>query len=253
MSKGYFILTILIVFSVYSTDVFSQVGMKVHVGSSIPISKFESSEINEENTGGGAVGLNIGLQLTQSLPINNLGLFVGIDFLYNRTKSGLRNELAKKSKEDIWDARIYYSSYDYDVSLNNYINIPISTGLYFFKKINNRVSLKVETGLVYNFLKITDMKTTVSRDEYYFEGNGFNMKNIVDERFKTKFDFASNFGYKVGCGLIFNEKTSVAINYFALGKHDADGEISRLSDGYTREWERSLKVDIVSLTIGLMF
>ncbi|TLX72405.1 hypothetical protein E9993_17880 [Labilibacter sediminis] len=194
MSKGYFVLTILIVFSVFSTNVFSQVGMKVHVGSSIPLSKFASSEINENNTGGAGIGLNIGLQLTQSLPINNLGLFAGVDFIYNRTKSGLKNELAKKSKEDIWDANIYISSYDYDVNSYSYINLPISTGLYFLKSINNRVSLKVETGLIYNFLKITDMETTVSRDEYYFEGNGFKTKNVVDERFKTKFDFTSNLG-----------------------------------------------------------
>ena len=204
-------------------NTYSQGNVSIHFGSSLPVSDFKSDDINNEEAGGAAIGFNLGINYIYPLSNNHFGLIGGIDVNYNG--------LTKKTKDEVENYfemnGVYYS----DIKFYKYINIPVTFGLNYTFLADQKIVPYVNTGMVLNFLKITNMEV----DSY---------GQIVT----SKFDIASNLGLTIGCGILISNKISFSLNYLALGKHDIKGEIS--SSGYSENIEDKQKVDILTLTIG---
>lgn len=207
----------------FITKAHSQEGVSLHFGPAMPVSDFAADDILDEDDGGAAVGLNVGLKYVYPLTENGLGLFGGIDINYNGLQRGY--------KDDVEDFYKELGVRNPDITFFKYINIPLTVGLNYTFLADEKVSLFANGGLALNFLKITDME---------IEANG--------AKVTTEIDMASNLGVKIGGGIILNQKTSIAINYYALGKHDMEGKMK--SGGLSEKFEGEAKVDIVTLTVG---
>lgn len=197
----------------------------MHAGLAIPVMDFGSGDIEDEDAGGAALGLNLGLQYVYPLTESGLGLFGGIDFTYN----GLQKSIKDDSKE------LYeLLGINGDITFYKYINIPISAGLNFTHQANENTAIFANAGMVFNMLKITDMVIEMGNVEA-----------------TTEIDMATNLGAKLGGGIIFNNKYSVALNYLALGTHNLEGRVSFM--GMFEDVEGKGKVDMLTLTLGFHF
>jgi hypothetical protein len=116
----------------------------------------------------------------------------------------------------------------------SYINIPVTVGLNYSYKADDRMGVFANAGMVWNFLKVTDMEIIVS-----------------GQTFTTEMALASNPGFKIGGGLLIDSSTSLSINYFGLGVHDLEGKVKR--DYISENIDGEGKVDLLTLTLHYIF
>lgn len=217
----------LIVLSIcYTAKTHSQGYTTFHVGPSFPVSDFGSDDINDVDAGGAAAGINLGLQYIYPLSENGIGLFGGIDFNYNGLKKDYKDDV-----EDLFESLGIYST---DYKFFKYINIPITAGLNYTYQADDKIGVFANAGLALNFMKITDMEI-----------------EVIGQTVTQEMELANNLGFKIGGGILINQKTSISIDYFALGKHDIEGEIN--STGSSQEIDGEAKVEILTLTVGFKF
>ena len=214
------IFTILGIDSIYSQGMF-----EFHAGLSNPMSDFGSDSDYNDEAGGALTGINVGLKYTYLLNDKGVGLYAGLDFNYN----GLSQKMKKEVKEVF--GGIYNATYDYF----EYYNFPISGGLYYIYEANNNVSIFGNGGLTLNFLKVSDLGITA-----------------YGETLKFKFDIANSLGYRLGGGILFNKRVSIAVDYWGLGKHDMSAEVSLAGDHEDFDGGE-ITVDILPLTLGYNF
>ncbi|MFT3739077.1 MAG: hypothetical protein QM786_09985 [Breznakibacter sp.] len=224
--KNFKIIVFVLLSVLFTERTYSQGSFSVHFGPSFPVMDFASDDTDNEDAGGAAVGLNVGLQYIYPLSENGLGLFGGIDFNYNGLKKGYKDDI-----EDLYES-IGLSGVD--IKYYKYINVPITAGLNYTYEADDKIGVFANAGLALNFLKITDME---------FKVNG--------QTATTEMDVASNIGFKIGGGILINKKTSISIDYLGLGKHDLDGKVK--ADGSSEDLDGEIKVDIVTLTLGIKF
>jgi hypothetical protein len=63
---------------------------------------------------------------------------------------------------------------------------------------------------------------------------------------------AYSIGFKIGGGIVINDKVSILVDYFGLGKHDLDSEV--LIWGSSPEIiDGEQKIDMINLSLGLYF
>ena len=209
-----------------TTKSYSQGSFSLHFGPSFPVSEFRSDDIEDEDAGGAAVGLNIGLKYIYPISESGLGIFGGIDFNYN----GLQKDV----KDDVEEFYEFLGIYNADIKYYKYINVPITAGLNYSYQADDKIGVFANAGLALNFLKITEME---------LKANGQTATSVMD--------VANSIGLKIGGGILINQKTSVSIDYFGLGKHDIDGKVK--TTGYSENIEGVVKVDLLTLTIGFRF
>lgn len=226
--KNLKIFTLVSLFLFISTtgEMFSQAYVSLHVGPSFPISDFASDNLNDEDAGGAAVGINVGLQYTYQLSESGLGLFGGIDFLYN----GLQKDL----KDEVKEMFEYLGIYNPDIKFYKYINIPISVGLNYTYQANDKLGLFANAGLAVDFLKITNME---------LRANG--------QKVITEMDLATSIGLKAGGGILIKNKAYISFHYYGFAKHNIKGEVR--SSGYSEDIEGKGKVDLMTLSVGICF
>lgn len=209
------------------TDITAQSNYKIHVGTALPLTKFESIgySVNGVRYGGYAsIGINAGFQYRYQISNKNLGLYTGVDLIYNPVNNEFKN-----------------FTLDFYDELGNpvkkfpaYYNIPISTGLSYSFPIGGKTKLLCEAGLTYNFLKSSD---------------------FVTEGYYDTIDWAKSLGFKIGTGLSIWDKVNIQIDYLALGVHNVMlSEIVDL-DRYGLEYQSdfTMKINLLNITIGLEF
>ena len=219
------LLTLLLLFA--TSETFSQNNLGIHIGISNPISDFASENPNNAMAAGAAIGFNIGLKYTYQLSDNGLGLFASLDFS--------RNSLTKDIKNDIEDVFESIGLLGANYTFYNYYNIPISAGLNYIYLPNEKVGLFTNVGITFNLLKLSD---------FVVEGSGV--------KITSKYDLASAFGFKVGGGIIINDKISIAIDYLGLGKHTINGK-ARVDGISSEDIDVEIKVNLLNITIGYNF
>ncbi len=220
------------------TDITSvQKKHSLHFGAVFPLGKFADDDMDYNKSSGAATGVNIGYEFIYPLSDGGLGLFACIDINYNELQKSI-----KDSVDELWGSSMVERI---DVKLPKYLNIPISTGLNYTFKGNEKLSLYGDLGVLFNILKMTD---------YIVDGN-FNGGNSFG--ITTKVDLANSFGYKLGGGLIINKKIVLSINYFSLGEPEINGEHKLYNEGVLT-FEEEIEdykppIDFLTLTIGLKF
>ena len=217
-------LLVLLTFSL-AIKAYSQSTVSIHIGPSIPVSDFGSDDLDED-AGGAAIGLNIGLQYVYPLSENGLGIFGGIDFNYN----GLKKDV-KEDTEELYES---FGINDADIKFYKYINIPLTVGLNYTYKPEDKIGVFANAGLAVNFLKMTDMEVEAS-----------------GQTVTTDMDLAYGIGFKIGGGIQFNQKIFLSIDYLGLGKHDVEGKVK--TTGYSEDIDSELKVSLLALTLGIKF
>lgn len=208
------------------TKTYSQGNVSIHFGPSFPVSAFASDDIDDEDAGGAAVGFNVGLQYIYPLSESGLGLFGGIDFSYN----GLKKDVKDHVEEMYESIGIFNAEYKF----YKYINIPVTAGLNYTYLADEKIGVFANAGLALNFLKITDMEIEV---------NG--------QTVTTEMDLANSIGFKIGGGILINQKTSISIDYYGLGKHDIEGKVKL--NGFSEDVEGEGTIDLITLTLGFKF
>jgi hypothetical protein len=207
------------------TNVYSQGYFTANLGLCMPVGDF--AEEDGSDAGGAGIGLGLGLQYTYKLMDNGLGLFGGVDILYNGLKGDVKDDL-----EQIWEDE---GLTDFDIKYPKYFNFPISVGLNFTYPANDQIALLANAGIALNILNMTNMT---------IEAEG--------EEMKTKFDMDSNIGFKVGAGALINDKYAVTINYLGLGEHEVDATVE--FDGDEQDAGSSdIQVSVLTLCFGIKF
>ncbi len=223
--KFFKLLIFLLLFA--TSETLSQNGFDIKVGIASPLSDFGSEDSNNDKAAGAAIGFNIGLKYTYQLSDNGLGLFAGLDFNYNG--------LTRDTKNDIEEAFESLGLLGADYTFYNYYNIPFSGGVNYTYMANEKVDLFGNAGITVNLLKISD---------FVVEGSGI--------KITSKYDLASALGFRVGGGILFNEKFSIAIDYLGLGRHDINGKAR--SDGIpTKDIDFDSTVSLLTMRLGYNF
>ena len=207
-------------------SVCSQGKTSIHFGPSFPIRDFALDDLDSENAGGAATGLNVGLQYVYPISENGLGLFGGIDFNYNELKADVKADMEEQLEN--------MGLNNMDIKYYNYINVPLTAGLSYNYKADKNIGLFANAGLALNFLKITDMR---------IEAYGSSATQEME--------IANSVGLKIGGGILFGEKTFISIDYLGLGKHDIEGVMK--SGSQTQDVDGDVKVDLLTLTLGFRF
>ena len=237
--KNYFLsivlLTVIVLCSFAQTEKQKDKRFSVHLGPSIPISDFASSDGNNTD-GGAAVGLNVGLEYIYPLSETGLDILGGIDFSYN----GLNKETKDKIKDGaIEDASTLFQTNDVNIKYFKYINVPITAGLNYTFQVDDEMAVFANAKLALNFLKITDFEVEYGGEKLIF-----------------RYDLANNLGFTIGGGFLINQKISVSIDYLGLGEHDINATFIYTGpdpDIDNESGEIRIRVDILTLTLGCRF
>ena len=219
MKKQSISFAILIAMFFMTENLYSQGNFSLHAGPSFAISDFGDDDIDDDDAGGAGVGLNIGGKYTFKLNDKGLGLYLGADFNYNGLKSSELDDMGA----------------DIDITYFKYINVPITAGLNFTFKANDQVSLFGDLGLGADFFKVTNMTMEADNEELEFN-----------------YKLSTQLAYKIGGGLLIQDKYIIGLHYNGLGEHNVKGEMKY--DGDTEDLDDTkLKVDILTLTFGVRF
>lgn len=219
MKNLYALMTILILTPIVS-QVFSQSEMTLHFGPTIPVGEFADDDIY--NSDSGLAGLGIGVGLSGFFPLNDngLGMFGGMDILFNP----LNNDAKDMIEEDEEDS---------DFTFPKYFNIPVSVGLQYNYEINTETKLYGKLGLALSFTKLSNFKWEEPGDDDYIES----------------YELATGFGSMIGGGAKLNDKVELGLNYMALGNHKFEGKYEYGEDSDSIEDFERL-VNMVYLTVG---
>jgi len=211
------------------SDSLSQSRYSVHIGPAFPLSKIDTYTLHYSDvytvSSSAKTGIDIGLQYSYQFPNRGIGIFAGVDFVYN----DIINEFKDSVESILGDFR--YESFEFP----KYYNIPISAGLEYIYEINEKLSLLCNLGMTYNFFKVID----------------YTYDNIFGD-YAHKADWANNIGFKTAIGILYKQKASISIDFLGLGEHDVD---VKLIDSGTVEDESTVeaKVNMLTVTIGWNF
>lgn len=217
----------LVLFSISLTfKTYSQGHVSIHFGPSFPVLDFGSDNISDEDAGGADIGFNFGLQYTHPISDKGLSIFGGVDFSYNGLQKDATNDI-KEIYESLGINNAEYKFY-------KYINIPITAGLNYTYQPEDKLGVFVNAGIALNFCKMTDMEMTY---------NG----RLVS----TEMDLAHSIGFKLGAGVLINQKVSISLDYLGLGIHEFQGMAKTI--GYSEIIKGEGKIDLITLTLGVKF
>ncbi len=222
------IVVLFLLVSSANIDLFSQSRLNIHVGPAFPLSKIDMYTISYNDytvSSSAKTGINIGLQYSYQFPNRGIGIFAGIDFVYN----DIINEYKDSVESILGD--FGYESFEFP---KNY-NIPISAGLEYIYEINEKLSLLSSIGVTYNFFKVTD---------YTYDNTFGDLAHIAD--------WANNIGFKTAIGILYKQKASISIDFLGLGKHEVDLKLVN-SGTVEMEGTEEAKVNMLTVTLGWNF
>lgn len=217
------LLFLLLLVSITYTDSLSQSTYNIHIGPSIPLSDFGPYSFTiggEEISSSAAMGFDVGIQYSFQWSEKGFGAFTSFDFILNGVNRDYKD--AARSFSDDFATTL--------IKLPVYLNLPLSAGLFYKYKATNSLSLYCNSGMTVNFMTVTD---------YVWE-------HVTLER-----DWSTSIGFRIGVGILINERVSVCVDYLGLGKHESVGR--RVSDVSPNEYSDELNVHLLSLTAGWNF
>ena len=196
------------------------------------IFKFSGSCIFSGSLGVAATGFYAGYKLLS--PLNSDGLFwtLNAGIMYNDLQSDFKDDW----EEDLEDAD--------DFNLPKYLNIPLLVGLQYEGAVADNLKLFGEAGLGVNILKLTNFSE--SGENYY-----------GDYEYSATFKPSAKLGFKIGAGVVIQDKFSISLNYMGLGSHKVKYEYEEDYNGESEsdddKFDKALPVSTMNITLGIRF
>lgn len=198
----------------FSLNTFAQKNLSVHVGAMLPIGSFAAD--NGGYLSNGAIGLNLGLEYAYPLKqLQNFDLFGGIDINYSGLKKSYR-----KDNEDVIS------------KFPKYLNIPLSAGLKYNYKLNDKIALFGKGGLALDFFKVSKVEI---------------METVNSWESTTNVDLSVKPGFILGGGCLINNSIEIGINYFGFSAHKLEG-ITKIVGRADRPIKEEMKTNFLTLT-----
>ena len=210
----------------FSLNSYSQGNLSFNIMGALPVSDYGSDDLDNEDAGGSGIGAGIGIQYVHPIIGNGLGIFGGVDVIYNGYKKSVKDDM-----QAMYEGLLGTSV---DVKWSKMFNVPLSFGLNFTKTNDAGAGIFANIGLTYNFFKQTN--EVIGTD-------------LGDLTMSAK--MASAVGFKVGGGLKLNNKISVFANYLGLGTHDIEATME--GGGESEDFKAESKIDIITIGIGFGF
>jgi opacity protein-like surface antigen len=227
--KKYLFFAVLFVSCVFALN--AQTKSELQIGLAMPQGDFADDDEDDaiyDGSGIAGTGFYLGYKLLTPLKTDGLFWTLNAGIMYNDLQSDFKDDL-----EDEMDG-----SDDY--SLPKYINIPLLAGLQYEKSVSDGLKLYGEAGLGINILKIT--KISASGDDYEYS-----------ETFKP----SASLGFKIGAGIVLQDKYTISLNYLGLGSHKVKYEYTEEYDGDSEsdddKFEKALSVNSLNITFGIRF
>ncbi len=227
--KKYLFFAIFFASCVFSLN--AQTKSELQIGLAMPQGDFADDDEEDAISNGSGVagtGFYLGYKLLSPLKTDGLYWTFNAGIMYNDLQSDYKDEM----EDEMEDAD--------DFSLPKYINVPILAGLQYEKSLSSGFKLYGEAGLGLNILKLTNL--SASGD---------------DSEMKMTFKPSASLGYKIGAGIILQDKYTISLNYLGLGSHKVKYEATYESDGDSEsdddKFEKALSVSSLNITLGIRF
>jgi opacity protein-like surface antigen len=211
----------------------AQTKSELQIGLAIPQGDFADDDEDDaisDGSGVASTGLYLGYKLLSPLKTDGLYWTFNAGIMYNDLQSDFKDDL-----EVVMDV----AGYD-DYSLPKYLNVPILAGLQYEKSLSDGFKLYGEAGVGLNILKLTNF--SASGDDY---------------EMKSTFNPSVKLGYKIGAGVVLQDKYTISLNYLGLGSHKVKYEYKEEYDGDSEsdddKFEKALSVSSLNITFGLRF
>lgn len=209
----------------------AQTKSELQIGLAMPQGDFADDDEDDaiiDGSGVASIGFYLGYKLLSPLKTDGLYWTFNAGIMYNDLQSDFKDDL----EDEMDDAD--------DYSLPKYLNVPILAGLQYEKSLSDGFKLYGEAGLGLNVLKLTNL--SASEDDY--------------EK-KITFKPSVKLGYKIGAGIVLQDKYTISLNYLGLGSHKVKYEYEVEDDGDSErdddKFEKALSVSSLNITFGIRF
>ncbi len=193
------------------------------IGSAFPVGDFAAKSATTNAllettgaTGGAATGLSAGLKYQGGLPIFGLSVMGTVDVMWNKLSDEVMHGITNK-----------------DITMPNYINVPLMVGLNYELPITLFLSLYAEAGIGCNARFLTKMKSDVMNTS-------------------VTYDPAFSLAYQFGLGIKIT-RLVLSANYYCLGAAPVKGDVSSTAYSANNQTFGEVTPDLVTLRVGFEF
>jgi len=209
----------------------AQTKSELQIGLAMPQGDFADDDEDDAiyyGSGVASTGFYLGYKLLSPLKTDGLFWTFNAGIMYNDLQSDFKDDF--DDEMDDLD----------DYSLPKYLNVPILAGLQYEKSLSDGFKLYGEAGVGLNVLKLTNFSE--SEDDYEYI-----------EKFKPSIKL----GYKIGAGVVLQDKYTISLNYLGLGSHKVKYEWERDYDGDKDKdddkFDKALSISSLNITFGIRF
>lgn len=248
--KKYLFFAILFASCVFTLN--AQTKSELQIGLAVPQGDFADDKKDAIYHGDGVAGTGFYLGYKLLSPLSTDGLY------WTFNAGIMYNDLQSDYKDD-WEDEMDDAD---DYSLPKYFNVPILAGLQYEKTTSDGLNLFGEAGVGLNILKITNQ--SYEYDDYeYFIYDGYYHSLYGYYEYLATFKPSVKLGFKIGAGIVLQEKYTISLNYLGLGSHKVKYEYeieyydeyeyygeSKSGDG---KLTKALSVSSLNITFGIRF
>jgi len=209
----------------------AQTKSELQIGLAMPQGDFADDDEDDaifDGSGVASTGFYLGYKLLSPLKTDGLFWTFNAGIMYNDLQSDFKDDL----EDEMDDAD--------DYSLPKYLNVPILAGLQYEKSLSDGFKLYGEAGVGLNILKLTNL--SASEDDY---------------EMKITFNPSVKLGYKIGAGVVLQDKYTISLNYLGLGSHKVkyEYELEYYGDSESDDdkFEKALSISSLNITFGIRF
>lgn len=244
--KKYLFFAILFASCVFTLN--AQTKSELQIGLAVPQGDFADDKKDAIYHGDGVAGTGFYLGYKLLSPLSTDGLY------WTFNAGIMYNDLQSDYKDD-WEDEMDYAD---DYSLPKYFNVPILAGLQYEKTISDGLNLFGEAGVGLNILKITNQ--SYEEDDYAYEV-GYYVYEVGYYEELTTFKPSVKLGFKIGAGIVLQEKYTISLNYLGLGSHKVKYEYEKefeyhggsVSESDDDKFDKALSVSSLNITFGIRF
>lgn len=228
---------------------FAQTRSYMCLGASLPMGNFGKGNAdtwslinaNQDNRNGGAsIGANVGLNWNFGIGVPGLSVMFSIDGFYNGLNSNLKDYYEAKEITMKNDPLVH----KYDLSLPNYINVPVMAGLSQIFYLTPSFGIYLNAGIGGNARFLT----------WYHEAINYVDAETAAPRWVLEYKTAFSLAYQVGLGIEVAKGFTVNASFYDLGASAVVAERTQPEGGTDiYKNEKGVRPQMLLVRIGFRF